>query len=257
MRRLALSNYRGLILAPDVAEVLRALTARVDPLGWRLKLTGPTPVAEADPLSLIPAGREIHLVLERDGTHTKEAALNALWGHAVPLGFTPAQRFPVTGRPDSQVFHFYGPWQALVDRLLAEGRGHLAWPSLCCAAQADAGCWKGDHPLERFVQAQLHRLGFNCGPIDGQIGMQTADALTMAGHGQNSLDKIAEILAAEISAMARLSSQGQQVGHLAVPGRQIVLQAHGGVQVIRTQQGATLFLTGEPGRLVVDIQGAS
>ena len=116
-------------------------------------------------------GREIRL---------ESPDLRSLWSIAIPLGFTPWSRWPVPGELDD-LFHFAGPWQQVVDRLLAEGRGELAWQSACCAASCDVGAWKGDRELERFVQAQLHRVGANPGSLDGVVGRRTVDALNSIG----------------------------------------------------------------------------
>jgi len=206
-----------------------------------------------DPLSLIPAGRELRLRLERQES-TVEEALFALWGCAVPLGFTPWTRYPVCREDDevedSTIFHYYGEWAMVLDRLLAEGRGHLAWPSLCCAAQSDIGAWKGDHPLERFVQTQAHRVGAGCGPVDGRVGARTLSALGTLGIPQMSLEDAARLLASR--GTPSVAPQDRRRGHLALPGCSLTVHAFGGVKATRTPQGATLTVDG-PGRLVLDI----
>jgi len=152
MRRQQLVSHMGLLLTVDTVTALQNLRERAHEVGgWKLVIMGPAPgTHDMDPLSLIPAGRELRLRLERQES-TVEEALFALWGCAVPLGFTPWTRYPVCREDDevedSTIFHYYGEWAMVLDRLLAEGRGHLAWPSLCCAAQSDIGAWKGDTRL--------------------------------------------------------------------------------------------------------------
>jgi hypothetical protein len=159
---------------------------------WAGVGTHPGPLSLPAHLSLRPAGREVDLRLlnEKD-----ENELALLWELAVPLGFVPWLRFPV---PDAHgldaVFHYPGEWAMLVDALHAEGRGEQAWPSLCAAAQVDAGTWGGDKTVERFVQAQLHRLGVSCGPVDGQVGGRTLSALKSLGLGGKPLTEVAEKL---------------------------------------------------------------
>jgi hypothetical protein len=111
---------------------------------------------------------------------TVPVALASLWSVVVPLRFTPWDRNPVPSSTD-HVFHFLGPWQTLYERLIASGRGEHAWVSTCIAAQCDVGAWKGDRELQRFVQAQLHRIGQNPGPLDGQIGARTVAAIHALG----------------------------------------------------------------------------
>jgi len=247
MYRQRLKNYKGLSLAPDMAEALRLLEAKANEHKWRVKLltpSGPT----SDPLSLAPAGREVQFVFEKVGA-SPEDALNAAWGCAVPLGFTPKIRYPLLGE-DSSVFHFFGPWQGLYGALLAEGRGHLAWPSVCCAAQVDVGVWQGDREEIRFVQAQLHRLGRNCGAIDGIVGPRTAAAIESLALPRGSLTLVAEHLR---TAEPKEAPTQKGRGHLLIPGYQVVVGGYGGVKAWTMQNGAGIEVNG-PGRLVVDVR---
>ena len=250
-RRTQLANVRGLIMAPDIAEAVAKLEkTAAETAKWRLVLSGPkSGTDEGNPLSMAPAGREIRMSFSRADVKDPQAALCALWGFAVPLGFTPWLRWPVSGIGDDRFF-FLGPWKMVGDRLLAEGRGHLAWPSMCAAAQADAGVWKGDDAERRFVQAQLHRIGKNCGPVDGIVASRTLEAIEAAGLGGDNFQKIAEALrTAEPPAP---SPATRNVGHVSLPGRKLVLSAFGGVKCVQNNQGAALTVDG-PGRLVVDV----
>jgi len=255
MRRQQLVSYMGLVLTVDTVQALKHLQDRAHEVGgWQVKITGPTPgTRDKDLLSLVPAGREVQMTFEREGSSYEES-LYALWGCAVPLGFTPWMRYPVARDDleviDSMTFHFYGEWAMVLDRLLAEGRGHLAWPSLCCAAQVDVGVWQGDHPVERFVQAQLHRVGAGCGPVDGVVSARTLSVLATLGVTQPELDKAAVLLASRSTPTA--PPQERLKGHVAMPGCPLTLHAFGGVKAVRTPQGATLTVDG-PGRVVMDI----
>ena len=247
MYRQRLKTYKGLIVTADTAEALRLLENRANDNGrWKIKYT--PQVASSDPLSLLPAGREVQLAFEKPGVSPQDA-LNAAWGCAVTLGFTPKLRYPLV-EPGSMVFHFFGPWQGLYGLLLAEGRGHLAWPSVCCAAQCDVGEWKGDREEARFIQAQLHRMGRNCGPIDGVIGQRTAAAIESMALPRGTLVQVAEHLRA--AEPPKVASQVGR-GHLHIPGYGLVVEGYGGVKAWPIQTGAGIEVTG-PGRLVVDVR---
>lgn len=249
MYRQKLHSYKGMLVTADVAETLRLLEAKANERGkWRvryLKPSRPTGIASE---SLLKAGREVQFVFERAGAAAQDA-MNAAWGCAVPLGFTPHNRYP-WGGPNSAIYYFFGPWQRVNDKLLAEGRGHLAWPSVCCAAQVDVGVWEGDKEEARFVQAQLHRVGRNPGPLDGVIGPRTAHAIESLNLPRASLAVVAEHLRTAEPAQGK--NPGKR-GHLLVPGREMVVQGYGGVTTWPTQNGAGIQVEG-PGRIVVDIR---
>lgn len=248
MYRERLVNFRGQLLTADTAAALEVLLQRLETSGWTPELHRPPP--PRDPLlSLLPSGREVHLEV-RHSTSQPQACLDALWGHAVPMLFTPWTRYPVAGEPGERVFHFFGPWVYLYDSLLSEGRGHLAWPSICAAAQCDVGTWKGDKMDARFLQAQLHRLGFPCGAVDGVIGPRTTAALAAAGLGNLSSQQAMEHLRTAKSSNA--PARARQAGHLALPGQDLVVHATGGLRVTRTPLGASLMVEG-PGQLVVTV----
>jgi len=249
MFRQKLKTYKGLIVTADVAAAMHTLEAKANENGkWRVSFHSLTPVGH-DPLSLVPAGREVHFTFEKAGASAQEA-LNAAWGCAVPLGFTPKLRYPLV-ETDSRVFHFFGPWQGLYGLMLAEGRGHLAWPSVCCAAQCDVGEWKGDKEEVRFVQAQLHRLGRNCGPIDGVVGQRTAAAIESLALPRGSMAQVAE----HLRTAADIPKNPAQVhrGHLLIPNSGLTIEGYGGVKAWPMPNGAGIEVTG-PGRLVVDVR---
>ena len=248
MHRIRLMTYKGLIVTPDVAEVLRALEDSANRNGrWRINFIKP-PEEPHSPLSLLPAGREIRFKFEKDKVGELDA-LYATWGCAVPLGFTPKLRDPLI-HPDSTMYHYLGPWEGLYGKLLAEGRGHLAWPSVCTAAQVDVGVWEGGKEEPRFVQAQLHRVGRNPGPVDGIIGPRTIAAIGSLSLSRGSLTEIAD----QLQGMEPVESQDKvSRGHLHLPGCQFVVEGYGGVKAWSMQQGAGFEVSG-PGRIVVDVR---
>ena len=248
MHRIRLTTHHGLIVAPDVADAMRALEVAASNNGkWRVRFTAPDPQPYS-PTSLLPAGREVTFVFEKDGVDPL-AALHAAWGAAIPLGFTPRLRAPLI-EPGCTVFRFFGPWQSLYGKLLAEGRGHLAWPSVCAAAQVDVGEWKGDKEEPRFVQAQLHRIGRNPGPIDGIIGQRTAAAIESLTVPRGSLTIVADHLR---TAEGHKNLDKVTRGHLHIPGQQLVVEGYGGVKAWPMDNGAGFEVTG-PGRIVVDVR---
>lgn len=248
MHRQHIRVYKGFMVTADVAEALRLLEGKASEKGWKVKYLKPERPSGHQPLSLLKAGREVRLEFQK-AKSTAQDALNALWGIAVPLGFTPKLRHPLV-EPGCKVFHYFGPWQALYGKLLAEGRGHLAYPSVCCAAQVDVGEWEGDKTEARFVQAQLHRIGRNPGPIDGVVGQRTAAAIESLNLARGSLSVVADHLRLATPPVAQ---HKEQRGHLLIPNRKVVVQGMGGVKTWPMQNGAGLQISG-PGRLVVDVR---
>lgn len=248
MFRQRLIRFKGQSLTQDTADALKALEERAHEVGgWRIQFG--VPAVEGDPCrSLVPAGREVRMSLRHPGA-TPQRAVEALWGFAVPLGFAPLDRYPNL-RSTSDVFHHFGPWQPLYDRLLAEGRGHLAWPSVCAAAQTDVGAWAGDKEVPRFVQGQLHRIGANVGQVDGVIGDRCTQAIQGLGLHRPSIAKVGENLRG--MAPPRHPDEAASKGHVVIPGRDLAIAAFGDVAATRTTHGAALDVRG-PGRIVIDI----
>lgn len=247
MHRESLQGYKGMLLTPDTARALSDLEAWASGLGRTLRLHTPPLAPGHDPLSLLQAGREVHITLH--GGADDGENLYTLWGGAVPRGWTPRLRDPLL-ESGSAVFRFFGAWQVVYDRMLAEGRGHLAFSSLCCAAQVDVGRWGGTETEARFIQAGLHRLGYNPGPIDGVIGPRTQAALEALFPERPTRPMILEYLrTAQPDEGAKRSGTR---GHLLIPGHEIVIASYGGAQAWRVQHGAAIQIHG-PGRIVVDV----
>lgn len=265
LNRIALVAYRRAAITPDMAEALRLLElaaaqlgnvrlhfkARPQGLDWKQAQRDPGPTGYPPPASMWVAGREAHLRLQfTDRPESRWEEVATLWGLAVPLGFVPWNRYPMPGHGD-EVFHYLGPWQGLYDHLLSQGRGEVAWPSVCCAAQVDLGRWQGDKPVERFVQAQLHRISYHCGPVDGQIGPRTLESLRAMGLQGKNLERAAEALL-EYDPPEPTEAQ-RKFGHIIAPGHRLAVNTTGKVYSTRTRQGAALTIDG-PGRIIVDVQ---
>ena len=263
MRRIELVSHRKTAITPDTAEALRQLELAAKRVGnIKIHYAGPPPrldwTSKPGPLGLPPerdmrlAGREVTLRAEftdREGVDPYDEVA-AIWGLAVPLGFIPWARYPEPG-PRAGVFHYFGPWQGLYDHMVAAGRGDWAWPSVCCAAQIDVGKWQGGKNLERFVQAQLHRLGIPAGPVDGEIGPVTLAALTALGLKGLSLGEVAEqLLYWETPPPAEAD---KRTGHVLIPGNDVAVSTVGKITAVRTNNGATLSIEG-PGQVVLSIR---
>lgn len=212
---------------------------------------------KAPGFDLNTAGRAVQLTfVERDGeVLSREIAERVMWSLAVPCGFTPHDRYLVSGSESSLVFNHLGIWRPLHDRLLGEGRGDLLWPSLLNAARADVGKLESDREVEIFIQAQLHRIGFNCGPVDGIIGPRTVECIKQSGLSGLELSEVAKILSEQKSGRVR-KQENPGKGHIILPNHEFTVTAVGEVSSIRITDGASLIIRG-PGRVILDIAGES
>lgn len=250
--RTKLKRHGPLYVTPDLITPLNMLLEKVKTFD-NLKLSFQKP--ELDPLlsgeySMLETGREVRLIV-KDEDLTLEEELGLMWALAIPLKFTPIERYPIPG-PRQSVFHFLGPWALLYERLLAEGRGELSWPSVCIAAQCDVGAWKGDKPVERNVQAQLHRVGINCGPIDGIIGPRTVTGLKAARLSNISLETAEKELREQPSAVLKMNKKNVY-GHLVIQNTEYSVNTFGRITSTRVNNG-TAFVVQGPGRIVVDVE---
>ena len=196
-------------------------------------------------LSMRPTGREVYLSLA--GLDDPMQRLAVLWSIVVPLGFMPWDRYPVPS-DTSHVFHYVGPWSTVADFLHGEGRGDLAWPSMCCAAQIDVGRWGGNHTTERTIQTHLHRLGIHCGPVDGNMGPVTLAA--MKALGLNGMESVRAAEALVNMSAPPAPKQERRQGHLVLGGVPMRAFTSGGVHTVETRNGYALSVDG-PGRLIV------
>lgn len=269
MKRTDLVAFRRTMVTPDVAEALRQLEVRAAGQGGvRLVIQGPTqdkftwagvrsdmgPTEYPPHLSMMPTGREVYLRAQLTDPHAgspaerRQAEVETLWGLAVPCGFTPWLRYPIAGRGD-EVFHFLGPWQPLYDSLLGEGRGEVAWPSLCIAAQGDVGRWGGGRDVERFVQAQLHRLGVPCGAVDGVVGSRTSEGLRGMGLSGVNFTEVAARLAGMEPPTPKKTEHRR--GFISADGP-ITAVSSGRVALIKNPQGYAIAIEG-PGRVILEV----
>ena len=116
------------------------------------------------------AGRAVdvaHMLAAPDDVPRKEK-LDWLWDIAIPIGWRPIIKSPREGQSEAWHFDFMGPWSIVRDR--------LDYGQTAMAGVLDSGGGKGLYarPWERWVQAQIHRVGaVDIGDIDGHLGKMT------------------------------------------------------------------------------------
>jgi len=270
--RYQLVQFKNGVYTPDTVNALRKLEQRAAKVKGTLTIDGRPqstmswndvrkdagPTGLPPEWSAVPTGREVYLNFrfhgEGDAGGRRERELATLWGLVVPLGFVPYTRYPLPG-PQDQVFHFLGEWHTLMDQLLGAGRGEAGWPAFCCAAQIDVDTWEGPRKTERLVQAHLHRIGYNVGPLDGVIGNKTQGALRAANLHSTAMSDVA----AQIEQMAPHVPQTLErdvQGRLVMPDVDWSIHHYGQVRATRTVQGADFHVSG-PGRVVIDVREPS
>lgn len=247
MKRIELVEFGTQKITQDTKLAVDLLINRARNFGWVIDLCD-TPIGT----DLAPTGRELCFEMKHiDGFNTNtQDQINALWGLAIPLGFTPYNRYPLNDSL-SFMFHYFGCWQPLMDRILAEGRGNHLWSSLVCACSVDIGLWKGDKTLPRLIQAQLHRVGFNCGVIDGVIGSRTLKCIQSLNlQGQELIDIANTLLSME--RRDQPVSDKTTKGFISLPKRQFQVTAYGRVHTVKSNNGVAIESSGG-GRLIIDI----
>ncbi len=244
---MGLVNHQGQPLTEDTAIATRALAAELSAVQVMARVLH---VQGAGSMSLVPAGRHVRMEAIPTGGASPQQALEMLWAKALPLGFSPWARFPVVDSPGYQDFHFFGPWRNIQEHLVGEGRGELAWSSLCAAAQCEAGVWEGGAVEIRLVQGHLHRLGQNPGAVDGIMGPRTQEALRKIGLEGQSFDAVRVFLPD-----ARVGDGKGHVtaGHLVLPGRMVEVSTFGFIKAQAHAHGAAILVDG-PGRLIVEVR---
>lgn len=264
--RVELVEHAGGRFTPDTVRALKVLEERARALrgelevsggacGWAALQNSPGPTGMPPAWSAVPTGREVLLrirMLEEQTELCRMHEIAMLWAIAIPLGFTPFARYPLVGSQDA-VFHYLGDWVLLMDSLLGVGRGEAGWPSFCCAAQLDVGAWEGGVDVERFVQAQLHRLGYNVGVVDGVIGAKTLAGIRAAKLHSMPLSDVAKRLA--VQASKDHSREEVRQGRIELGDVGFSIHTYGQVRSKRTREGVELHING-PGRVVLDLPGS-
>ena len=238
-----LISFAGVRTTADLKEALDKLENRLGKLGdVRLK------ISTSSATSLGSLGRELLMELV-SSKYTKEECVFLLWGNAIPCGFTPLDRFPNLPTETSAVFQYYGKWQVLLDNHLKEGQGEYAFDSLLVATACEIGAWKGDRGIERYIQAQLHRLGHSVGQLDGIIKDREQEAFRSMGLQGISLEDIAKRL---YHTKKSITPRKEGKGYVVLPNIPHQVYSYGEVNTNRTANGVSISARGT-GRIVIDL----
>lgn len=239
-----LVRYQKTYVNPSCIDKLDALDKKGKELGWpRFLVDSSTNQEEFNPLSPKASGREF--------IFTTGGSVESLWAAAIPLGFIPWNRYPVQDE-NSGLFHYYGNWKMLIDFLHSEGRGEWAWSSFCCAVLLEVGKWEGTKPIERGIQANLHRLGKHCGAIDGIIGERTLGAMKALGVSEMSPDKALQKL--ESLYYEEPKTGGEPTGgFIYLGGRKSEVFSSGNVHIISSNNGYTISIEGK-GKILIELE---
>jgi len=137
----------------------------------------------------------------------KDKQLDVFWELAKPFGWRPVISAPSEGAAESWHFDFMGPWLPVYERLLtlklraSDGKAYSMTAHAACTDIGEYGPLA--RPVERAVQAQLHRAGFNPGVIDGFMGAKTLAAVDEAApHAPGLTSTVAPM--AMLDALMRL-----------------------------------------------------
>lgn len=112
--------------------------------------------------------------------------LKKFWDIAIPLGFR-----PIIDKPDSTLseawhFDYCGPWDNV--------RTKFGYSLAAKCAILDIGNWNPKESESKvksmFVQAQLLRLDYNIGEVDGVLGTKSKQALAKEKLEKSNLDEI-------------------------------------------------------------------
>ena len=93
--------------------------------------------------------------------------LDWLWERAKPLGWRPIIKTADEGKSEAWHFDFLGPWAPVLDRIGYEQT------AICGVLDLGLGEDVFARAEERWIQAQLHRVGQDVGDVDGYLGKNT------------------------------------------------------------------------------------
>ena len=105
----------------------------------------------------------------------KAQRLDWLWARAIPLGWRPVIKEADEGAKEAWHFDFMGPWLPVYERIGYEAA------AICAVLDLGIGADVFDRADERWIQAQLQRVGQDVGDVDGYIGRKTRVALGALG----------------------------------------------------------------------------
>jgi D-alanyl-D-alanine dipeptidase len=123
----------------------------------------------------------------------RDKKLDWLWERAKPLGWRPVIKTADEGKSEAWHFDFMGEWAPVFDRI---GYNETA---MCGVLDLGLGADVFSRAEERWIQAQLHRIGQDVGTVDGYLGANTKSGLAAIGL---SLSADREALMAALATMA-------------------------------------------------------
>lgn len=242
--RTKLISMRGIRVVPELAEALRELELALAKVGdVRLK------VSSSDSTELFRAGRELVLELVSSKYSEKDCRL-ILWGCAIPVGFTPMDRYPNLNTDTNNVFHFIGEWSSYLSSLLSYGMGEYAWQNVCQVALLDTGMANPRNIEICYIQAQLARIGLYVGNIDGVISEQFHRALMTLGLDKKEHKEVIAILNEKQVSVPQ--SKEPLNGFITLPEVSFRVSSYGGVSTVQKRNGVEIIIE-DSGRLVLDV----
>lgn len=255
IKRTSLSRYGALTVSADTALALHTLESRAKERNIVLDILD----AEGSILKLhsqrfYESGREVLIRYSPVNLRslTVYEKISAVWSLAYPLGFTPYFRHPLPGE-GSDLFQFFGIWQPIMERLYNEGSGEYAWSSMWYAAMTDVGKIPTDY-LFFLIQGQLHRLGYNCGVVNGVLNDKTKKCLQSLGlYGISYEDIAIELVQREISNNnAPLKSTGYLYLSTTTLDREISVKGFGDVGIVKDPNGVRINIGKESSKVIIE-----
>jgi hypothetical protein len=93
-------------------------------------------------------------------------------------------------------------------------------------------------------------MGLPCGPVDGEIGERTAEALRALGVQGSVLEETAQTLARYRTPVVETTAR--RFGQIVLPEDDLTVMAYGQMSTTRTRQGVSLTVDG-PGKVILNI----
>lgn len=255
IKRTALTRYGALSVSTDTAYALHILEQKAREKNIILDiLDASDSVLKNHAQNFYASGRELLIRYSSKNSLnlTVYEKICTVWSLAYPLGFLPYYRHPLPGE-GSDLFHFFGTWQPIMERLYSEGSGEYAWSSMWYASMTDIGKIAHDGYLMFLIQGQLHRLGINCGPVNGVLTDRTKKSLQSLGLYGVTYENIAiELCSRDPSTNKIQNNKGYLYLSTASIDREIDINQTGDVGVVNDPNGIKFNIGTGSGRITVD-----
>lgn len=256
IKRTGLTRYGALTVANDTAYALHILEQKAKEKNIVLDiLDSRDSLLKNQSQNFSESGREVLIRYSSKNaySHSVYEKICIVWSLAYPLGFQPYFRHPLPGE-GSDIFHFFGIWQPIMERLYTEGSGEYAWSSMWYASMTDIGKIQDSDYLIYLIQGQLHRLGVNCGIVNGKMTDKTKKGLQSLGLYGMDYEKIAvELCSREpINSMVPPSESGYLYLSTVSLDRDIQVNQFGDVGVVNDPNGVKFNVGKGTGKIVID-----